>query len=227
MDIERIKSEIESAGFTFRGAFRTRSGDGVPDVAPNTPTATLVLVGNAGPKMWSRFCAEHKPGSDSLDDWSRGCLDSLALKIGARALFPFAQPPLPFQRWARKAEPCYASPLGILIHADYGLWHAYRGALAFADSIALPSAASRPNPCASCSSRPCLSACPVDAFTETAHDVVACARHLATPEGRNCMESGCIARRACPVGRGHIYDTEQIRFHMQAFLEARRLSGMV
>ena len=27
---------------------------------------------------------------------------------------------------------CHASPLGLLIHPDYGLWHGYRGALLFA-----------------------------------------------------------------------------------------------
>ena len=39
-----------------------------------------------------------------------------------------------------RAEAVAPSPLGILIHPDYGLWHAYRGALAFAERLALPRA---------------------------------------------------------------------------------------
>ena len=30
------------------------------------------------------------------------------------------------------------SPLGILIHPDWGLWHSYRGALAFRERLDLP-----------------------------------------------------------------------------------------
>ena len=35
-------------------------------------------------------------------------------------------------------------------------------------------------------------------------------------------ERGCMARRACPVGRDHLYPAAQARFHMEAFLNARR-----
>jgi hypothetical protein len=34
------------------------------------------------------------------------------------------------------------------------------------------------------------------------------------------MSGGCLARRACPVGREYAYDPAQARFHMQAFLAA-------
>ena len=45
--------------------------------------------------------------------------------ISARsALFPFGGPPhFPFQQWARRAEPVHPSPIGLLIHPIYGLWH--------------------------------------------------------------------------------------------------------
>src|SRR4030095_137820 len=49
-------------------------------------------------------------------------------------------------RWAMRAEAVAPSPLGILIHPDYGLWHAYRGALAFAERLALPPRGARPLP---------------------------------------------------------------------------------
>ena len=39
------------------------------------------------------------------------------------------------------------SPLGILIHPEFGLWHALRGALLFRDRLELPAIEARPSPC--------------------------------------------------------------------------------
>ena len=51
---------------------------------------------------------------------------------GGTAWFPSEKPWQPFQQWAMRAEGLKASPLGVLIHPDYGLWHGYRGAIGFA-----------------------------------------------------------------------------------------------
>jgi hypothetical protein len=139
-------------------------------------------------------------------------------------LFPFDGPPfLPFQRWAQKAEPVHPSPLGILIHPDWGLWHAYRGALAFAERIDLPLPDRRSSPCESCAGKPCLTACPVGAFTSAAYDVPTCVTHISAPAGAECI-TGCLARRACPVGLGYHHIAEQARFHQRAFLAAQLAS---
>jgi hypothetical protein len=53
------------------------------------------------------------------------------------------------------------------------------------------------------------------------YDVEACAGWLRRPEGRECMGAGCLARRACPVGRDFAQPPEQAAFHMRAFLAAR------
>ncbi len=226
MNLESVLAAIKRAGFAPRGVLRPQGSDGVPEIAQGIPTSTLVLVGNVGPDMWLRFSRERDPESDSLDEWSRDRLDAIAAELGARALFPFAKPPLPFQRWAARAEGCYPSPIGIFIHPDYGLWHAYRGALAFAEQIALPETPDHSSPCATCRDRPCLSTCPVDAFNGKTYDVASCVRHLATPAGESCMKRGCRARHACPVGRHHAYEPAQARFHMRAFLRSRRAEGI-
>ncbi len=155
MDLNAIERSLLDAGLTPRGAFHPGSDDGVPPLAANAPARTVVLAGNAGPRMWRVF-----GGAMTLDEWSRRVLTALALRLGAHAVFPFERPYLPFQRWAMRAEACHASPLGLLIHPDYGVWHGYRGALLFAAAIALPPPDRRASPCASCVDRPCLSACP-------------------------------------------------------------------
>ena len=109
---------------------------------------TLILVGFIGSENWPTFAAspEAKDGHpDPLDRWSTRVITEVAKSLGATPLFPFGGPPfLPFQRWAQQAEPVHPSPLGILIHPDWGLWHAYRGALAFAERIDLPEPDRRP-----------------------------------------------------------------------------------
>jgi hypothetical protein len=221
MALGEIVRSLQESGLTPRGAFHPAAEDGVPPFAPDTPARTVVLAGNAGPQMWRAFDAARAAGEASLDDWCLRVLNALATRLGARAVFPFERPFLPFQRWAMRAESCHASPLGLLIHPDYGLWHGYRGALLFAEAIALPPPGRRVSPCASCMERPCLTACPAGAFDGSAYDVPACVRHLAAAPEPECMKTGCLARQACPIGRDYRYEPAQARFHMQAFLRER------
>jgi len=218
MQLGEIEGLLRDAGLTPRGAFHPADTDGVPPLAADAPARTLVLAGNAGPQMWRAFDAARALGAMTLDQWSEHVLGALASRLGARAVFPFQRPYLPFQRWARRAEACHPSPLGLLIHPEYGLWHGYRGALLFAAAIELPPPDHRASPCARCADRPCVTACPAGAFDGGAYDVPACARHLAQVPEPACMDGGCVARHACPVGRDYRYLPAQARFHMQAFL---------
>jgi len=222
MDLNEIEQSLQGAGLTPRGAFHPADSDGVPPLAAATPARTVVLAGNAGPHMWRAFDAARAAGGMTLDVWSGRVLTDLAARLGARAVFPFERPYLPFQRWAMRAEACHPSPLGLLIHSDYGLWHGYRGALLFAAPIELPPPDCRASPCASCADRPCLSACPAGAFEATGYDVAACARHLALTPEPACMHIGCLPRHACPVGRDYRYAPAQARFHMLPFLRNHR-----
>jgi hypothetical protein len=225
MDFSAIESGLREHGLIHRGGFHPEPDDRVPPLADGRPARTVVLAGNVGSSLWEAFSEsdELREGDHPLNRWSERVLGVLAARWGALALFPFGGPPYrPFVAWAKRAEPVAESPLGILIHPDYGLWHAYRGAFAFAEEIALPTRAEAPRPCDTCPDRPCLSACPVGAFTGTDYDVGACAAHLGSPAGRACMDGGCLARQACPVGRAYRYESGQARFHMDAFLRARR-----
>jgi hypothetical protein len=138
-------------------------------------------------------------------------------------LFPFGGPPHhDFQGWALRAEPVARSPVGLLIHPEWGLWHAYRGALVFRERLPLLGDVERDSPCAGCVSKPCLSTCPVGAFSEErGYDVGACTQYLRGPAGGACVAAGCLARRACPVVPPEPYAAAQQAFHMQAFLRAR------
>jgi hypothetical protein len=219
--LDDIANATARHGLIQRGGFHPTEADGVPALPGGGAVETLVMVGNAGPAMWERFAAapEISDGApDALDRWTRRVLEAVAAELRAALHFPFGGLPyLPFQRWAMRAEPVHPSPLGLLIHPEYGLWHAYRGALAFAGRLDLPARADAASPCDSCVEKPCLTICPVGAFSTGGYDVPACARHLETPAGADCMGEGCRARRACPVGQGYCYAPGQAEFHMLPF----------
>lgn len=222
-----IEQRLGRHGLILRGGFHVAADEAAPSLPDGGRARTILMVGNAGAAMWRAFSTapEARDGRpDPLNRWSARIVGEVAAAAGAVALFPFDGPPYhPFIAWAKRAEPVAESPLGILIHPRYGLWHAYRGALAFAAPRALPPAEAGERPCDRCPDRPCLSACPVEAFTGAGYDVPRCVQHISTPAGADCMALGCRARRACPVGPDYRYAPEQAAFHMTAFRDARNL----
>jgi hypothetical protein len=221
--IARIDEEAARFGLRVRGVFEPRELDGVPALDSGQPARAVALVGNVGSSLWPAFAAspEHGDGEpDPLDRWSRRIGTMIAQRLGARALFPFGGPPQhPFQRWAMQGGELFASPVGVLVHSEYGLWHAFRFALAFAEPLGdSPARGDARPPCATCDARFCLHACPVGAFDEGEYRVAECVAHLvACPQGP-CVTAGCLARHACPVGQAYRYAPAQAQLHMRAFV---------
>jgi hypothetical protein len=210
------------------GGFHPAPQDGVPPLADGAPSATAVMVGNAGGAMWERFRESRFAGTepDPLNRWTREVVDAVARELGAGASFPFDGPPYrPFQRWALRAETVWPSPIGILIHPEYGLWHAYRAALLFPVPLALPERSPATKPCDGCAEKPCLQTCPVSAFGPHGYDVARCVSHITRSEGADCLGRGCRARRACPVGRAYSYTPPHAAFHMAAFARSNAPGG--
>ena len=146
--LESVSSAIERAGFVARGALRLDDHERVGDL---TGVHTIVLAGFAGRDGWGAFKASAEAGDGldhPLDRWSGRVIATLARELDANAFFPFGGPPFwPFQQWARRAEAVHPSPIGLLIHPRYGLWHSYRGALGFREALDFPEPAAAPSPC--------------------------------------------------------------------------------
>jgi ferredoxin len=217
--VEKIRAGLEPHGIFLRGIVEfDRDG---PEIAAGRRASTVILLGNIGGSIWPAFnkwrAGRGQKVTNPLDTWSTEVIRPLAESLGGRSYFPSEKPWQPFQQWAMRAEGLKPSPLGVLIHPDYGLWHGYRGAIGFGAKIGILTTPANHHPCDSCLEKPCLTRCPVDAVKPTSFDVPACRSHIHSPVGRGgCMQTGCIARNACPVGADYRYLEAQMQFHMAA-----------
>lgn len=226
--IDGIAAALAAHGLIPRGGFAFEPGEAAPVSASGTAARAVLLLGHAGGSIWPRFrrWREAQPSdmADPLDRWSRGVIGDVAAAFGARAVSPSDRPYLPFQDWAMRAERLRPSPLGILMHPEFGLWHAYRGALLFDDATAAAQiraeagTVARPaHACDSCVGKPCLAACPVGAHTAAGFDHRGCLAHVRSDVGEPCMRAGCLDRNACPVGPSYRYPAAMQAFLMRAF----------
>ncbi len=221
-----LAATLAPHGLRLRGGFHPVPRTDAALLAARPDAGTVLLVGNAGSEMWRRSGAAilATGAPHALDRWTRAVIAPIADAHAGTALFPFDGPPYwPFQRWAERAEGVRSSPLGIQIHPEFGLWHAYRAAILLRETLDLPAPQWQPHPCDTCAGRPCLSACPVGAFTPAGYEVDHCVDHVisVTQDDRACFRRGCLARIACPVGAAWRYEPDHAAFHMRAFVTAR------
>lgn len=216
--LAEIDARLAEHGLIRRGGVDLAADDQPP---AGTQARAVVLVGNAGSAYWKSFsrwrAGQASDLADPLDTWSRCVLDAIAADMGARVLMPNDRPYAPFQRWAMRAEGLRPSPLGILMHPAYGLWHAYRGALLFDHPLAIRNTGEAPHACDSCLEKPCIAACPVAAFDGAGFAYERCLDHVRGPDGARCRDRGCMARNACPVGVQWRYGQDTQAFHQRAF----------
>lgn len=218
-----VAAAVAPTGMIARGGFVPVPDDAVPPLADGRVVRTVVVVGNVGGAIWPSFRADERPVADPLDDWTRRRLEPVAARFGADYMHPSDEPFIPMQRWAQRADDVFESPIGLLIHPDHGLWHAYRGVLLFAEPLdGLPTVGARVSPCSTCADQPCRTACPVGAFTTdglrlVGYDHERCRGHVRSGHEPRCLTAGCAARRACPVNAAGHYETDQMAFHMRAF----------
>ncbi|MBZ9676066.1 4Fe-4S dicluster domain-containing protein [Mesorhizobium sp. ES1-1] len=221
--VEAMASALRSDGLIVRGGLNFGPNDTPARDLSGAPAKSVLLVGQAGASPWPHFMRwrEDQPHTTAnpLDTWSRQVIGAVAEKFGARAVSPSDKPYLPFQQWAMRAEGLRPSPLGILMHPHYGLWHAYRGALLFEDEIPVPAIETAPHLCDTCVEKPCLRSCPVNAYSGEAFAYQSCLAHVRGADGQRCRTGGCLDRNACPHGTAYRYPAEVQAFHMAAFAD--------
>jgi hypothetical protein len=216
-----ISAALASHGLILRGGFVFGEDEEALPIS-GAPARSVLLVGQAGAGPWPDFVRwQKRHGADlanPLDAWSREIIGGIAEKFGARAISPSNRPYLPFQQWAMRSQRLKPSPLGILMHPLYGLWHAYRGALLFDREISIRIPQKPIHLCDLCDGKPCLKACPVDAYSEQGFAHGDCLSHVRGDRGAACRTGGCLDRNACPFGAAYRYPAQMQAFHMASFM---------
>lgn len=218
--LQKLDTLLCPLGLMRLGGFHVQVGDEIFDMTVSEPS-TLVMVGNVASSNWRAFKswyeADHSTDPDAMDHWTQLSLAPIARALGADVVFPFSGPPWhPFVSWAIRTGEIFKSPLGMGIHAKYGVFHAHRAALLFREHLNWP-AEIFSHPCESCASQPCLSICPVKAFDGKSYDYMACRSYLSENPKAECW-SGCVARKACPIGPHNLYEPDHAAYHMHAFV---------
>lgn len=187
---------------------------------------TLLLLGNGGQDFWRAFCRGRAPGEHPVDDFSarvsEQALQRLLPATERRRLFPAPDCPLLLQRAMARAGWHAPSPLGVGMHAEFGLWSACRAAWWLAAELELPAAGlpagerrdERADHCAQCVEKPCLAACPGRALSSDRPPQLERCADYRLLDGSDCADT-CLARLACPVAPEHRYSDEQLNYHYQ------------
>ena len=201
---------LDDTGLRTLGHCQLEKSDGLTH-----SNGSIVLIGPDEPAFWPIFSqsSEANDGcADPMDRWSKRTVDPIAKAAGGVAYYPSDGPPYhPFYTWALRSGEIWESPIGLLVDQKAGLWVSFRAAIWL--PIELPFSG-KPSPCETCHA-PCEVACPVDAFSH-GYDVKSCRQHINGSDSAHCIDQGCAARRACPIGQG-CRKPAQAKFHMETF----------
>lgn len=223
--VERAAEVLAESGLILRGGFNFDADETRLPGPDGSIARAVLLVGNGGAAYWPHFAQWRASQPDDLDNpldsWSRLMISRAAAAIGGRVVMPNDKPFAPFQQWAKRAEGVKRSPVGILMHPRFGLWHAWRGAVLLDVEISIQAPDNPIHLCDLCVGKPCLNACPVSVFDDGGYDYQGCVTHVRSAAGKTCRQDGCIARNACPQAREWRYPAQVQAFHQQAFASVR------
>ncbi|MEP2706569.1 MAG: hypothetical protein ABJQ71_15440 [Roseibium sp.] len=219
IDTQNLTKILEVNGFLYLDTVQYGHSNSIS----RQHAESLILIGSTGACIWPVFrnSVELTDGEpDPLDRFSKRVLGQIASDLGLNVVFPFEGPPFhPFQQWVLKSGGFSQSPLGVLVSEEFGPWVGFRGAILVPKTKSSKAATSTSGPCETCSDKPCLTACPVNAISLSGgYDVPKCLGYLQTTPGAECW-SGCLARRACPFGSEYKQTPENARFHMESFVK--------
>lgn len=216
-----VAAVLEREGLLLRGCLNFDDDEQRPVGPSGAPARAIILVGTAGGRYWQAFrrWLDRQPDvlANPLDTWSREIIANAASACGGRVIMPNDRPYQPFQQWAMRAEGLRPSPIGLLMHPRFGLWHAYRGAILLDQQVDASDVRKEIHHCDACDAKPCLSACPVGAYSMAGFAHERCLGHVRSGDGSICRDLGCVARNACPIGTAWRYPAAVQAFHQRAF----------
>lgn len=217
----RLDAVLAEAGWNLRGVIPiSRYDERV--AAPWRSDALLpaarcaVVLGSGGRALGSAFrrSPECVAASDPLDAFCERMAALAAGALGGRAVLAHrSQDGVFADLVALGAEAGLGVPsrLAMLVHPVYGPWLSIRAAILTPRQLATTAALVRFDPCTGCPA-PCADACHGGAVPPEGFQIERCA---ATRGREPACASRCDARRACVLGRDHVYAPETEAHHMR------------
>jgi epoxyqueuosine reductase QueG len=187
---------------------------------------SIVVIGNGGADFWSTYKAHaaKTPGwlqrDNPLDDFTCEVIEKqIVMPIQAEGVrcftvYPFGSggPTLNFMQLAMLAGLAAPSIIGVVVHPVFGPWIAFRAALLLDSEIDHPGDAIGFDPCPTCSSRSCISACPAAAVSfPSGWNIPKCLAHRV--EAHPDCADRCHARVACVLAPDRRYPDDELAYH--------------
>lgn len=213
-ELSEICTALKQKGFNLVGV---ADGGGYQTYLPDCQSA--IVFANGGTDGWNHFVADIRAFPEHLsahqhplDDFVGRCIQQVDPNPPSSRRWiqcaDTAELFVDFQQLGREAGLGQSSPVGLLVHPEYGLWVSLRMVLLTTEL--LESTNLRPHPCASCLEKPCIKACPSGAVTPQGWSVQTCASFHQTS---TLCKGVCHSRLVCPVGSQHRHSQLQHLYH--------------
>lgn len=186
---------------------------------------TLILIGHGGNAMWRQARAQDRlQGADPIDSFSLFYVTRFINEYmdGCPHVVLYPGPiPIPLQQLGALAGWHHASPLGVGVNEQYGLWFGYRAAVLVQTKLAVDVAVRGDSPCVRCKDKPCVHTCPASALSTTNSPNVGVCVDFRLEHNSPCANQ-CLARSVCPAGEQYRYSDDQMRYFYRRSLASIR-----
>ena len=183
----------------------------------------LLLFANGGKDFWRALPAGSFRSDNPVDDFSVQVVKDFFKLENNGVPYKFIYPgdiPVDLQGLGALVGWHNPSPFLVGINQDWGSWFAYRVVVLANTNYRVTMPVKIDSPCDSCKDKPCIRSCHANAIINEKLDINACVEYRKQPDSK--CQTSCASRLACPVGRDHAYQKEQLVYHYKVSLESIR-----
>lgn len=206
-------SALDTAGLNLQAVFDLAAlpAEMRAQLDPAHRYRRLILIGHGGRALWEQVKVAGLASAHPIDEFTTATVEAwLARQLPAAAhvlLYP-GDGPVGLQALGRLAGWHHESPFRVGVNADWGSWFAYRAVVLVDADLPATAPMTGESPCASCTDKPCVAACPAGALDAPEFSLQKCIAYRKQPD--SLCRITCVARTSCPVRPEHRYDDAQI-----------------
>jgi len=227
--LSSVCNTLAKKGFNLAGV---TAGEPYQEYLTNCQSA--IVFANGGTQFWECFVEDIRANPEHftehqhpVDDFVLRCIESVdSVPNHTRRWITCSEDSdvfLDFRVLAERVGLGHQSPVGLLIHPEYGLWVSMRMVLLTTEHLS-HTVLSTVSPCTGCETKPCINACPAGAVSISGWSVQKCASFHR--ESTVC-EGVCYSRMRCPVGSQYRHSKLQHLYHNSRSLGRQALAQVL